>query len=70
MSDEYYSPEGEYLRRVLDRRHAHREVAAAGWWGRRRARERLRELEESDGLDAAAQRWVSLSACSGPGVTV
>ncbi len=57
MSGEYYSPEGEYLRRVLDRRHARREVAAAGWWSRRRALGRLRELEESDGLESVAQRW-------------
>ena len=54
MSDEYYSPEGEYLRRVLRRRRARTEVAAAGWFGRRRARDQLRELEESDGLDDAA----------------
>jgi hypothetical protein len=58
MSDEYYSPEGEYLKSVLDRRHAHREAAAAGWWGRRRARGRLRELEGSDGLDAAERRII------------
>jgi len=57
VSGEYYSPEGEYLRRVLDRRHARREVAAAGWWSRRRALGRLRELKESDGLEAVAQRW-------------
>ncbi|MCT7052081.1 hypothetical protein, partial [Salmonella enterica] len=57
MSDEYYSPEGEYLRRVLRRRRARTEVAAAGWFGRRRARDQLRELEESDGVDDAAQRW-------------
>lgn len=57
MSDEYYSPEGEYLRRMLNRRHAQREAAAAGGWSRRRALGRLRELEESDGLDDAAQRW-------------
>lgn len=57
MSDEYYSPEGEYLRRVLRRRRARSEVAAASWFGRRRAREQLRELEQNDDLDEAAQRW-------------
>ena len=57
MSGEYYSPEGEDLRRVLDRRRARREVAAAGWWSRRRAIGQLRELEQSDGLEEVAQLW-------------
>ena len=57
MSDEYYSAEGEYLRLRLDRRHAQRELATAGWLSRKHALKQLRTLEESDGLAAAAERW-------------
>lgn len=64
MSDEYYTPEGEYLRRRLNRDRAQREAAAAGWFTRKRAIAQLRELEAKDGLEEAAQQWARQLLCS------
>lgn len=64
MSDEYSTPEGEYLRRRLDRDYAQRETAAAGFFSRKRAIARLRELEKNDGLEDAAQQWARQLLCS------
>ncbi|WP_065569696.1 hypothetical protein [Microbacterium oleivorans] len=61
MSDEYYSTEGTYVRIREDRRYAEREAERAwGWWSRKRAAAALRELEETDGLAAAAEEWARI----------
>lgn len=64
MSDEYHSPEGTYLRRRWSRNDAQREAASAGWFSRKFAIARLRELEENDGLEEAAQQWARQLLCS------
>lgn len=64
MSDEYHTPEGEYVRRRLDRRWAQREADAAGWFSRKRAIAQLRELEANDGLEEAARSWARELLCS------
>ncbi len=61
MSDEYHSVEGTYERLRDNRRDAEREAERAwGWWSRKRAAAALRELEEKDGLAAAAEKWARI----------
>lgn len=61
MSDEYHSAEGTYVRIREDRRYAEKEAAQA-WapWSRKRRNAALRELEEKDGLAAAAEEWARI----------
>lgn len=57
MSDEYFTPEGRYVRRRLNRALLRDEAATACLPWRWRAAARLRELEKTDGLEEATQQW-------------